>query len=525
MRSLRGTYHDARSVILASCGVAAWTVAISAYPGLAADLTKIQTVVVIYAENRSFDHLYGMFPGANGIANATREQYIQRDHDGSELPYLRTWNARGVPDPAYPQVPNAPFRIDAPPMNKSASAVLLSPIHAYYHNIEQINGGKNDMFAAMSTVGGYAMGYFDGSGMKLWQWAKEYTLADNFFMGAFGGSYLNHQYLICACAPLHKDAPPSMRAVLDDNGKLKKYPHSPSARDGAVKTYSEGRVTSDGYSVNTTQPPYQPSGLSPAPEGSLDMADPNGTDRLGLPLPPQTQKTVGDTLSDKGVTWAWYSGGWNAALADGRRPPDQKRSVIYTRERGALNFQPHHQPFNYYARFAPGTKDRAEHLKDGEEFLSDIDQGTLPTVSFYKPVGLYNQHPSYTDLMSGDAHIAELLERLKRSPQWNSMLIVVTYDENGGFWDHVAPPSGPGWGDRFGPATRIPALIVSPFAKRGFVDKTVYDTTSIIKFLTTRFGLEPLSGAREKMGDLTAALNLPHNTAARESVFPRSSTR
>jgi phospholipase C len=520
MRSHREAYRRAR--ILAGCGVTAWTLGI-ACPALAADLSKIQTVVVIYAENRSFDHLYGMFPGANGLANATKEQYLQRDHDGSELPQLRTWTAKGEPDPDYPELPNAPFRIDAPPVNKSANAVLRSPIHAYYHNIEQINGGKNDMFAAMSTVGGYTMGYFDGSSMKLWQWAKEYTLADNFFMGAFGGSYLNHQYLICACAPLHRDAPASMRAVLDESGALKKYPDSPSARDGAVKTYSGGiggQVTPDGYSVNTTQPPYQPSGVSPAPEGSLDMADANGSERIGLPLPPQTQKTVGDTLSDKGLSWAWYAGGWNAALADGRRPPDQKRSVIYTRENGSVNFQPHHQPFNYYARFAPGTQDRAEHLKDGEELFNDIDQGSLPAVSFYKPVGLYNQHPSYTDLMSGDAHIADLLERLKRSSQWNNMLVVVTYDENGGFWDHVAPPSGPGWGDRFGPGTRIPTLIVSPFAKRGFVDNTAYDTTSILKFLTTRFGLEPLSGVRERVGDLTAALNLPNDTAERAQRLP-----
>src|SRR5436305_14301180 len=105
-------------------------------------LGKIKNIVVIYAENRSFDHLYGTFPGANGIANATKQQYLQRDHDGSELPQLRTWNAKGEPDPDYPEVPNAPFRIDAPPMNKSANTVLRSPIHAYYHTIEQINGGK-----------------------------------------------------------------------------------------------------------------------------------------------------------------------------------------------------------------------------------------------------------------------------------------------------------------------------------------------------------------------------------------------
>jgi phospholipase C len=85
------------------------------------------------------------------------------------------------------------------------------------------------------------------------------------------------------------------------------------------------------------------------------------------------------------------------------------------------------------------------------------------------------------------------------------MAIIVTYDENGGFWDHVPPPTGPGSGDRWGPGTRIPAIIVSPRAKRGYVDRTPYDTTSILKFITRRFGLEPLPGVRANAGDLSNA--------------------
>ena len=169
-------------------------------------------------------------------------------------------------------------------------------------------------------------------------------------------------------------------------------------------------------------------------------------------------------------------------------------------------FQPHHQPFNYHARFAPGTPDRAEHLLDGEDFLRDIAVGTLPAVSFYKPAGRYTQHPSYTDLQSGDEHMADILARLRASPQWKDMLIVLTYDENGGYWDHVPPPSGPGWGDRFGPGTRVPTILVGPSVKRGHVDHTPYDTTSILKFITRRWALEPLPGVREKAGDLTGAL-------------------
>jgi phospholipase C len=453
--------------------------------------------------------MYGLFPGANGISRATAGQYIQRDHDGTPLPELVVFGSDGKPDPRFPRMPNKPFRIDAPPVNRPPTTIVPSPIHAFFHNQEQIDGGRNDRFAAMSNVGGWVMGHYDGSQFRMWKWAQEYTLADNFFMGAFGGSYLNHQYLVCACAPRHDNAPASMRARLDASGKLEKRPGSPSAREGAVQLFSSGggQVTRVGWSVNTSQPPYQPSGIAPPADGPAALADPAGNASSGVPVPPQTARTIGDTLSAKGLAWAWYAGGYDRALADGMQPPDVKRSIIYTRSDTSPNFQPHHQPFNYFARFAPGTPDRAQHLKDGDAFMQAIDAGTLPPVSFYKPAGVNTQHPSYTDIMTGDEHIAALLERLRRSPQWNDMLVVVTYDENGGYWDHVPPPTGPGWGDRFGPGTRIPTLLVGPTVKKGFIDSTPYDTTSILKFITERFGLEPLPGVRPKMGDLSNALN------------------
>jgi phospholipase C len=100
-----------------------------------------------------------------------------------------------------------------------------------------------------------------------------------------------------------------------------------------------------------------------------------------------------------------------------------------------------------------------------------------------------------------------ILTRLKNSPQWPKMAVIITYDENGGFWDHVPPPSGAGSGDRWGPGTRVPTIIVSPYAKRGYVDKTSYDTTSILKLITKRFGLELLPGIRANAGDLTNAFD------------------
>jgi len=304
-----------------------------------------------------------------------------------------------------------------------------------------------------------------------------------------------------------------MRLRLDASGKLEKRAASPSDSVGAVQIASNslGRsVTPDGWSVNTTQPPYQPSGISPVADGQRTHANPKGLRKAlfdaGEPIPPQTATTIGDTLSARGISWAEYAGGWNAALADGMQSPDAKRTIIYERAGNSPNFQPHQQPFNYFARFAPGTPERALHLKDGDDFVADIGAGRLPAVSFYKPSGRDSQHPLDTDMLSGDAHMAGLLEKLRASAQWPRMLVIVTYDENGGYWDHVPPPRGVSWGDRWGPGSRIPALLIGPHVKRGFIDSTPYDTTSIIKCISKRFDLPPLPGVRAKTGDLTPAL-------------------
>jgi len=463
-------------------------------------LERIQHIIVIYAENRSFDHLYGLFPGANGIANASPEQYTQVDRDGKPLTELPPAWRGNQPDPVFNvRMPNRPFRLDLPPVNIPIDRIATNPIHEFYRNIEQIDGGRNDRFASLSNAGGFTMGYYDGSVMKTWQWAKDYTLADNFFMGAFGGSYLNHQWLICACTPLADSAPASVRAQLDDRGRLKRKPESPgSALQGDIAVF-DGVVTPDGWSINTTEPPYQPSNVPPARGGDPRLADPSR-----YTLPPQTSKTIGDTLTAKGISWAWYAGAWNAAIRDGMQPPDAKRMVINNRAPGAPAFQTHHQPFNYFVQFAPGTAQREQHLKDYDDLVASLDKGDLPQVAFYKPQGSFTEHPGYSPVAQGDVHIAELLDRIKRSPVWSSSVVIVTYDENGGFWDHVPPPPG----DRWGPGSRIPAIIVSPFAKGGYIDHTLYDTTSILKLITRRFDLEPLRGVRGAVGDLTNALEV-----------------
>jgi phospholipase C len=465
-------------------------------------LARIDHIIVIYAENRSFDNLYGLFPGANGLANATPAQYTQVDRDGTSLPHLPpVWKGNDA-DPAFPRdLPNRPFRLDAPPVNMPLTQRTRDLIHRYYQQQEQIDGWRNDRFAEVSDAGALAMGYYDGSKLPMWKWAQEFTLADNFFMGAFGDSYLNHFWLICACTPLDPAYPVAKRAKLDAHGWLTRTARSASSALDGPADFTPGDFTPDGYSVLNQQSRYQPSRVPPAKGG-----DPRFAGTSGYTLPPQTMKTIGDTLSAKGISWVWYAGGWNEALEDGMQDPAAKRRVIYNNEPGSPYFVVHHQPFNYFARFAPGTADRAEHLKDYTDMVAAIDKDDLPQVVFYKPPGRFNEHPGNTDVMSGDIHISELVAKIKASPLWASSLIIVTYDENGGFWDHVPPPKG----DRWGPGTRIPAIIISPFARRSYVDHTYYDTTSILKLITRRFDLEPLPGARAAAADLTEALDLGH---------------
>lgn len=465
-------------------------------------LSDIEHIIVIYAENRSFDNLYGLFPGANGVKQLKPEQYTQIDHDGKpfkELPPI--WANEAVKPPLYERLANKPFQIDRPSLNLPLSVKTRDLVHRYYQNIEQINSGKNNKFAAISDAGGLVMGYYDGSKLPLWKWAQDYVLSDNFFMGAFGGSFLNHQWLVCACTPYFPEAPEEERIVLDEQGHLKRKPDSPpSAMFGAPK-FVGGNLpyTPDGFVIGPIQPPYQPSLIPPSSTGDLRFSD-----TAKNPLPPLTATTIGDTLSSKNISWAWYAGAWKQALADGMQTPDVKRNVINATKQGAPNFQTHHQPFNYYARFAPGTPDRELHLRDGDDFLQAIEKGTLPQVAFYKPTGQLTEHPGYTDVLSGDQHIDDILNKIKSNPLWKKTVVIVTYDENGGFWDHVAPPQG----DRWGPGTRIPAIIISPFAKKHFVDHTSYDTTSIIKFITKRFDLQPLPGVRKDAGDLVNAFDL-----------------
>ncbi len=523
----------------AEAGVAGKAAADTLLTGPALDKAlqdNVKTIVVIYGENRSFNNLFANFPGVEQPLSAVKaDQYRQRDRDGKVLDTLpQCWGGvcqigpQSVDGVTYAtgvqyqeNLPNAPFPLKGPSGEDLPLSVVTRDLwHVFYQNQMQINGGKNDAFVAWADSGGLTMGYYAQTqySLRLWDVAKEFVLCDNFFQGAFGGSFLNHQYLISARAPFYPDAASSPAksqiAVLESSDpldyRLKPLEKSPASAMTGPPQFGPSALTPDGYGVNTMAPPYWPTWLRD--KEKPDYSQPG----LANVLVPQTHDHIGDKLSKKNVDWAWYAGAWQVTL------DEYKDSTGIPK---IPNFQYHHQPFNYFKQQGPDNPaERKKRLRDGglgdesstNKFLADAEAGKLPAVTFYKPQGNLNMHAGYADVAAGDRHIDRTIKVLRNSPQWKNMVIVITVDENGGWWDHVAPPKG----DRWGPGTRVPAIVISPFARKGTVDHTVYDTASILRLITRVHGLEKLEGLTERdnamaargqapMGDLSNALQFP----------------
>lgn len=497
LRSLTRRLNAAAAavVILAAAGCNTGSSTISGQPdqSVASLQSKINHIIVIYQENWSFDALYGKFPGANGLQGATAATLAQVYCQSGTTTYVPLaalpaafttppgangcqWNgASGTVDARIPAgLPVAPYDLSK---YVATTADTGDIIHRFWHEQLQIDNGvletpgaggaySMDKSVAWSDNQGLTFSYYDASTLPEGQLAQQYTMADNFFQSAYGGSYLNHQWLVCACTPQWQQALPASN------------PNALSSWNATTKTLNDGFLTNIPiggggaiYGVNTM---YTANSPHPATAPA---------DQLALPY---TNPTIGDRLTDAStpISWKWYSGGWDAAIAG---TPDPL-------------FQFHHQPFAYYQRWGiDGSANKVAHLQDETKFLSDLQGGTLPSVAFVKPLGTNNEHPGYTDLATGQAHVQSLVQAVKASPYWKDSVIIITYDENGGRWDHVSPPATT---DGWGPGHRVPAIVISPFARRSFVDHTKYETVSILKLIESRWNLQPL-GPRD-----TAANNL-----------------
>jgi phospholipase C len=575
-----------------------------------AKLAGINNFVIIYLENHSFDNLFGTFPGANGIANASSTAATQISMpvatqaaalaaaEGVTLPAggqpLATVNPvnnsnlgfnsnsgldsapkiEAVDQNFGTAIPNGPWAIgitgtDAEPLAGATGGlgaynaltdVTGDLVHRFYEEQVQIDGGKMDRFIAGThaspDAGGLVMSYYAkdvASQTKLWALAQNNVLLDNFFHSAFGGSFLNHSFLVCGCAFTTDSNATVKPTQTDSNGMPLLQAIGPNPQTGGTATAPasvDTQVSADGkYWVNTSHTVYLRT-TTDTNNGSL--------------VQPQTMPHIGDRLNAAGLSWKWYSQWYKRAAAEtqaiianstlsggtytvntaamvtdpaynypvmingvaygdpqyaswGTIPlssfnaymntgapganPDITKPANYTQ---AMNFQWHHNPFAFFADLAVGSAAQKAHLQDRDDFLTDIANNTLPNVTFYKPGWMLNQHPGYSNIAGGDNEVQTIVTALQTTNSWKNgqMMIIITYDENGGQWDHAAPPARDAWG----PGTRVPALVISPAAKTGYIDHTSYDTGSILRTIETRWNLPPLTSTEANVNPLTGML-------------------
>jgi acid phosphatase len=523
------------SAVSLAVGIVAGTPGLAdSQPGPAT--TPIKHVIVIIGENHTFDNVFATYvpragqkvenllsegiinadgsPGPNvakavqNTASDTTSYSLTPTQTGpyATLPQPNTTGAFppfNSPDPRFPaNLPNAPFQITK--YVPYTANFVGDPIHRFYQMAQQADGGKNDLFVWTANTTGkgdnganppapiyqgrLAMGYYDvrgGDAPFLKQWADQYALADNYHQSAQGGTGVNHVMLGTADDVFFSDG--KGNPLLPPTNQIE----NPNPKPGTNNNYSQDGYAGGSYSncSDTTQPGVGPvvaylKAKTPAASPNcaadhyylLNNYNPgyNGDGTLNtkspFTVPPSTVPTIADSLTAKGVSWGYFGEGWDAGHPD----------PAYC---GICN------PFQYATSIMTSPTQRSN-IKGMPEFFTQVADNTLPAVSYLKPNGLNDGHPASSQLAAFEDYTLNVVNSVKANPKlWKDTAIVVTMDEGGGYYDsgYIQPVSF------FGDGTRIPTIVISPFAKHGFVDHTYYDHVSVVKFIEKNWGLQPLS--------------------------------
>jgi phospholipase C len=355
------------------------------------------------------------------------------------------------------------------------------------------NGGSNSMAF-------YNMQLGDAPVWK--KLADEFTLSDNYHQAGQGGTGINHVYMGMGDAIFWSDGngkptmPPShianpnpqpgsddeyvVDADFDGNFAKCSDPKQPGVKP--ILDYLESLhydpasncAADHFYMINNDSPGFLPNGV-------VDTA---GIAKGGS-IPPQTLRTIGDALNDKGLSWAYYGGAYDAAVALANDPTNTDPTVqIGQTYCNICNFE------SYATSIMGNTAQRTAHIKDAVDFFAAVDDGSLPSVSFVKPDGLLDGHPASSKPGLFEAMLDNVVDHLKSNRKlFATTALLVTVDEGGGYYDsgYIQPL------DFFGDGPRIPMIVVSPFSRGGHVTHDYADHVSILKFIERNWGLKPLS--------------------------------
>jgi phospholipase C len=443
--------------------------------------TPIKHVVVIFGENVSFDHYFGTYPNA---ANTDGTPFTAARH---------TPDVNGLDHKLLTNNPNAfdPKRLS------SSQALTCDQNHGYGAEQQAVNGGKMDQFVEKTETDkctgqpvlfgepGLVMDHYDGNTVTgLWNYAQNYSMSDNSFNTTFGPSTPGALNLISG--QTH-----GAQAVTS-------VTHQPTTDAYAVVSPDAKGI---GTVINDPDPAWD------------DCSDKNhtATDNLAS----MQGQNIGDLLNQRNVTWGWFQGGFKpTATANGLAVCGATHANVGGQ--AAADYSPHHEPFQYYKSTANpkhlpptsvqaiGQTDQANHQYDTSDFDAALKAGSTPAVSFLKAPAYQDGHAGYSDPLDEQQFIVNEVNKIQQSPEWRSTAIVLAYDDSDGWYDHVSPPivNGShdpaqdasvctsakgtplgGYADRCGYGPRLPLQVISPYSKVNYVDHTLTDQTSILKFV------------------------------------------
>jgi phospholipase C len=470
--------------------------------------TPIQHLVVIFQENVSFDHYFGTYPQAT---NPNGEPQFNASPNTPQVngllgalsvinPNLNPLNLTGASNP---------FRLDR------SQAATADQDHDYTPEQQAFDKGLMDLFPLYTGVAGpppgqkapggettaLVMGYYDGNTVTaLWNYAQNFAMSDNSFETTFGPSTPGALNLVSGQTNgVTQNLGADFAIIGDGNGGF--------------------TVISDADPVN-------------------DACSGSGQLQVG-------GQNIGDLLSAAGVTWGFFEGGFDLTITNPNGTTGCNRSHTSTITGvNKKDYIPHHQPFQYYVSTGnlPHTRptsismighngDAGNHQYDTHDFFDAVSGGNFPAVAFLKAPGYQDGHAGYSDPLDEQTFVVDTINYLSQRPEWSSTAVVVLYDDSDGWYDHqlgpilnssqttadafsgpgqcgtIAPPldgiSAPHAQGRCGYGPRLPMLVISPYARQNFVDDSLTDQSSVIRFVEDNW----LAGQRIGHGSFDTVTN------------------
>jgi phospholipase C len=475
--------------------------------------TPIKHLVVLFNENRSFDHYFGTYPSAVNVEGEPLfepAKGTQRDINNLlSNPALLDNNPNL--NPLNGTAASNPFRLDRTQANTADQN------HGYTPEQQAYDAGKNDLFpldVGKGSTGGagafgtkaQVMGYYDGNTVTAyWNYAQNYAMNDNAWTDTFGPSTPGALHMFSGTTngfTLPVGVPPGT---------------PPSAVGQLLAAADAGVLNNDGSF--TLIGDIDPAGdVCSSPSVQVQMTAPN----------------IGDLLNKANIPWGSFVGGFNLQTINNNGSTGCHRSTISSVTGGSSgDYVPHHIWFQYYASTSnpthvrpsstkavgytvePGTKkvDPANHAYDLEDFFAAVGSGNFPAVSFIKQISLQDGHPGNSNALDEQTGIVNLVNFLQQQPDWDSTAVIITYDDSDGWYDHVSAPithgsfslvdtlNGAGncgipgqtpepnglsnqpVHGRCGPGTRVPFVVISPYAKKNYVSHVLVSQSSIPRFI------------------------------------------